>query len=136
MNAVFADSACFIALLNARDRWPGAALRAQDETPRSLVTSEWILIEVADAFADTDARAKVVRMIEILTARADVEIIPATSVGFAEGLALYADREDKDWSLTGCISMQVMTERGLTDVLTSDRHFEQAGFRALLRELE
>jgi predicted nucleic acid-binding protein len=29
--------------------------------------------------------------------------------------------------------MHVMRQRGLTDVLTNDRHFEQEGFRALFR---
>jgi len=41
-------------------------------------------------------------------------------------------RNDKDWSLTDCISFIVMEEHGITEALTGDRHFEQAGFRALL----
>lgn len=49
------------------------------------------------------------------------------------GLGLYAARPDKAWSLTDCISFVVMTDRGLTEALTGDHHFEQAGFRALLR---
>ena len=49
------------------------------------------------------------------------------------GLALYANRTDKDWSLTDCISFVVMNERGITDALTGDHHFEQAGFAALLK---
>jgi hypothetical protein len=31
--------------------------------------------------------------------------------------------------------MQTMRQRGITDVLTNDRHFEQEGFRALFRDL-
>ena len=53
---------------------------------------------------------------------------------FARGFDLYARRPDKSWSLTDCISFVVMTDRGLTEALTGDHHFEQAGFRALLRE--
>jgi uncharacterized protein len=41
-------------------------------------------------------------------------------------------RRDKEWSLTDCISFVVMKERGLTEALTADHHFEQAGFKALL----
>jgi predicted nucleic acid-binding protein len=48
------------------------------------------------------------------------------------GVALYRARPDKEWSLTDCISFVVMEEQGLTDALTGDRHFEQAGFQALL----
>ena len=53
---------------------------------------------------------------------------------FAAGLDLYRNRPDKAWSLTDCISFVVMRERSITEALAYDRHFEQAGFRALLRE--
>ena len=48
-------------------------------------------------------------------------------------MQMMAARKDKDWSLTDCISFVVMHERGLPDALTTDKHFEQAGFRALLK---
>jgi uncharacterized protein len=44
---------------------------------------------------------------------------------------LYKDRPDKEYSLTDCISMQVMRREGLTEVLTNDHHFTQEGFRIL-----
>jgi len=47
-------------------------------------------------------------------------------------MALYESREDKDWSLTDCISFPVMQEEGIADALTSDSHFRQAGYRTLL----
>jgi uncharacterized protein len=46
---------------------------------------------------------------------------------------LFAERSDKGWSLTDCISIALMQERGLTQALTTDRHFEQAGFNVLLK---
>jgi predicted nucleic acid-binding protein len=52
---------------------------------------------------------------------------------FETGVSLYASRTDKEWSLTDCISFTVMSQYGIRDALTGDRHFEQAGFRALLR---
>jgi hypothetical protein len=51
---------------------------------------------------------------------------------FERGLSLYLRRMDKDWSLTDCVSFVVMEEMALTDALTGDRHFEQAGFHVLL----
>jgi hypothetical protein len=51
-----------------------------------------------------------------------------------KGWALYEQRLDKAWSLTDCISLEVMREWNIHDALTSDRHFAQAGFRALLME--
>ena len=46
---------------------------------------------------------------------------------------LFERRPDKGWSLTDCISFVVITDRGLTEALTGDHDFQQAGFRALLR---
>jgi predicted nucleic acid-binding protein len=63
-----------------------------------------------------------------------VKIIPSDSGLFAAGLKLYEARPDKEGSLADCISFVVMQREGLTDALTGDQHFTQAGFRALLRE--
>jgi uncharacterized protein len=49
------------------------------------------------------------------------------------GIRLHAERADKEWSLTDCISFIVMRERGIAQALAYDHHFEQAGFQALLR---
>jgi hypothetical protein len=58
--------------------------------------------------------------------------MPSSNELFAAGVELYATRPDKEWSLTDCISFVVMEREGLTDALTGDRHFEQAGFKVLL----
>ena len=52
---------------------------------------------------------------------------------FEAGFNLFEARPDKDWSLTDFISFVVMEREGLTEALTGDHHFEQAGFTALLR---
>jgi predicted nucleic acid-binding protein len=61
-----------------------------------------------------------------------VTIVPPSFDFFERGFDLFCARVDKDWSLTDCISFVVMQERGLTEALTADRHFEQAGFTILL----
>jgi predicted nucleic acid-binding protein len=58
-------------------------------------------------------------------------VIPQTRQGFPEALAFYEARPDKHYSLTDCVSMQVMQREGLTEVLTNDRHFTQEGFHIL-----
>jgi predicted nucleic acid-binding protein len=72
-------------------------------------------------------------LLEALNNDKTIEVVPIRDELYRDGLQLYKDRIDKDWSLTDCISFLVMQERRLTDALTTDRHFEQAGFRALLR---
>ena len=63
-----------------------------------------------------------------------VRIVPVDTNLLRRGLDLYSSRRDKDWGLTDCISFEVMREMGLADALTADRHFVQAGFRAMLLE--
>jgi len=60
-------------------------------------------------------------------------IVPLGSQLLDRGMQLMEERQDKDWSLTDCISFVVMKEQGVQDALTADGHFEQAGFRALLK---
>jgi hypothetical protein len=62
-----------------------------------------------------------------------VTIVPVDQTKYEAGLALYRNRPDKDWSLTDCISFAIMQEHGITEALTGDHHFEQAGFIALLK---
>lgn len=72
-------------------------------------------------------------LLDALEGDPDVLVVPADASLFRRGVDLYRQRPDKDWSLTDCISFVVMEEQGLTDALTADHHFEQAGFRAILR---
>ena len=67
------------------------------------------------------------------SADASVQIIPLTENLFAKAFQFYARHLDKEWGLIDCVSFVVMQDRGIAEALTADRHFEQAGFRALLR---
>jgi predicted nucleic acid-binding protein len=63
-----------------------------------------------------------------------MSIVPQSSLQFQDALVLYAARNDKEWSHTDCASFQAMKREGIAEALTHDRHFEQVGFRALLRD--
>lgn len=58
-------------------------------------------------------------------------IIPRSDSAFLEALDLYESRPDKGFSMTDCISMNVCRARGVEEVLTTDRHFQQEGFVCL-----
>jgi uncharacterized protein len=133
MNAVFADSFYFLARLNPADQWHERSARYQLAPDFKLVTTIWILVEVADALSGEATRQKAGEFVRALHTAEGLEVISADSDWFARGLNLYLKRPDKQWSLTDCISFVVMQDRGITDALTGDHHFEQAGFKALLK---
>ncbi len=133
MNRVFADSFYFFAVLNPRDRAHQKAREFADCHEGAIVTTAWVLTELADGLAVTAHRAAVSRLIARLEAEPDNEIVPPSEELMTRGIELYDARPDKQWSLTDCISFIVMQEYGLTEALTGDHHFEQAGFTALLK---
>lgn len=78
-------------------------------------------------------RASFLELLDTLKESPDVRILGPTLELFNRGVDLFGQRSDKEWSLTDCISFAAMHDNGITDALTGDRHFEQAGFRALLK---
>ena len=134
MKPLFADTSYYVALLNARDPAHGRALSALAPTSsRRVVTTEFVLLELGNTFARATDHADFLALVDALREDLLVEIVPLSSELLARGMQMMQARPDKDWSLTDCISFIVMTETGCEEALTTDHHFEQAGFRALLR---
>src|SRR5439155_1487419 len=97
------------------------------------VTTEYILVETGGLLSRPEDRPTYVNLVRDLESDPAVLIVPASRALFRAGFKLFADRPDKQWSLVDCISFVVMKQRRLKEALTTDRHFVQAGFRALLR---
>ena len=132
MNAIFADSFYFVALLSEDDSAHEQADAASRDFEGRLVTTAWVLTEVANSLSPRSKRGRFVSLLDRLRRNPRAVIAPPTEELFDRGVQLYAERRDKDWSLTDCISFAVMREMSITEALTGDRHFEQAGFTALL----
>jgi len=133
VKLVFGDTAYFLALVNARDHLHAQAVALNARPPGPMLTTEWILTELGNALAAPPARERFSRLVAALRAQPDVKIIPASHDLFEHVCALFAQRPDKAWSLTDCISFVVMREYGLEAALTADQHFEQAGFKRLMQ---
>ena len=133
MKSVFADTFYYIALLDAKDSAHERAVRATRELNSATVTTAWVLLELANALSASRHRTVFARFLDQLRASPNVIIYEAEKELFDRGVEIYRDREDKQWSLTDCISFVVMQREDLKEALTGDRNFEQAGFRALLR---
>jgi predicted nucleic acid-binding protein len=133
VKEVFADTFYFLALIDRRDAHHRPVLDFAKSFRGSLVTTRWVLAELANALGGSPVRAGASRMLQQVEKDAGFRVIGGSDRLYERGLALFTSRPDKEWSLTDCISFVVMQDEGLTDALTGDRHFEQAGFNALLR---
>lgn len=133
MRTVFADTFFFLALLDSREAFHRQASQFSRDPEVQIVTTEWVLAEFGNAYSDPRERADFISLYGILIVHPRVKIIPAQTSLFQSGIELFAERADKEWSLVDCISFVIMQSEGLTEALTGDHHFEQAGFTALLR---
>lgn len=134
MKVVFADTGYWVAVLNPKDDWNAKATAASRALGKArLITTEMVLAELLAALSKTPVRPMVVRGVDAIRSDPNIEVVPQTSIQFIEALHSYRRMTDKEWSLTDCASFSLMKERGLTDALAHDHHFEQAGFVALLR---
>jgi predicted nucleic acid-binding protein len=87
---------------------------------------------LGDACSKAKDHADFLSLVAGIRASSRVKVVSLDSGLMRRGLELMRNRPDKDWSLADCISFVVMEEMGLREALTGDRHFEQAGFKALL----
>jgi predicted nucleic acid-binding protein len=99
----------------------------------SLVTTAWVLTELADGLAGQSTRGTFITLERRLRGDPRMVIVECGAELHNRGLELYRSRPDKNWSLSDCISFVVMADRGINAALTADHHFEQAGFNALLK---
>jgi len=133
MTSAFADTFYFLALLDSREERHAQAAEASRDPELRLVTTEWVLTEFGDAYCHPQDRADFVALYRSLVNHPRVKIIAADTRLFRRGVDLFEQRRDKEWSLTDCLSFVVMRDEGITHALTGDKHFEQAGFAALLK---
>lgn len=136
MRDIFADSNDLIALLHPGDELHDRALSVSAGLGEfRLTTTQMVLAEVLN---DLGRRGPSLRRLAAETVRelmnsGDALVVPQTAELFDEALAFYTGHRDKSWGLTDCASFLTMWDREISEALTYDHHFEQAGFRALLR---
>jgi predicted nucleic acid-binding protein len=99
-----------------------------------LVTSEEVLTEFLTAVSahGDHTRRLACRLVREILNDPSVEVVAQSHESFLAGRTLYERRPDKEYSLVECISMNVMRQKGIREILTHDRHFSQEGFVRLL----
>ena len=133
MGRCFAETYFWFALIRQRDADHRRAVECWESLGAGeVITTAWVLVEPADGMSRLGSRGVCARFLEVLRREGTVQVFEPDASLLWRGFELYRSRADKEWSLTDCISFSVMADEGLTDALTGDRHFEQAGFLALL----
>ncbi len=96
------------------------------------MTTEFVLLELADALCKPSQREEVLTLWSVVETDPAFRLVHANPELIERGRTLYRERADKEWPLTDCISFVVMRDHAVSEALTADHHFEQAGFKALL----
>lgn len=135
MSKVFVDTSGWVAVLVRSDHHHQSAVDIYLERLSGgcdLVTHEGVLMEVGNALAGAKTRATVTKLLDTISRSARIELVHFTPTFLDAGWSLFSERMDKDWGIVDCLSFVVMKDLGISEALTADRHFSQAGFVKLL----
>lgn len=129
---LFADTSFYVAVVSPKDVSHAVTMDIIKGFKGRIITTEYVLVEVGNWLASSGDRGAFIQLNQQIQADPKTMVVPAERTLYDSGVNLYACRPDKTWSLTDCISFVVMHELCLTNALTADRHFQQAGFAAML----
>lgn len=138
MDEIFVDTAGWAVLFvrtEPQHTQASALLRQWKQQGRRLVTTNYVLVELTSLFISPlrVPRPTQFRYIDAIKTAPYVEVVHVDPALDAAAWALLKSRPDKEWSLVDAASFVVMQERGIIEALTTDHHFEQAGFMRLLK---
>lgn len=129
MRKYFVDTWFLVALFDAADSDHHRAVRINRALGNApLVTHDGVLTEFLAFICDEGERVRHRGVRVVRDALRERTVVPQDRALFLRAVQLYEDRHDKEYSLTDCMSMIVMRDRGITHVLTNDHHFTQEGF--------
>ncbi len=136
-NKVFLDTSFAIALISKTDNHHNVALQIANKLSNyKLVTSRAVMLEIGNALSKQQYRVEGIQFLKSLEYDPQVDIVTITDSLYTEAFELFCCYHDKLWGLVDCLSFVIMQQQNITLALTADRHFQQAGFRALLLEPE
>ena len=135
-DAVFLGTSGWIALLNTDDQlhkpavqaWRGLASRRT-----VIAVTDWVIAETGNGLSRTSRRDAFARAVQLIPTTEEFRLVIIDDILLMRAVQFYQARPDQEWGLVDCASFVVMTDLGIRDALTADRHYEQAGFRCLLK---
>lgn len=136
-NSVFLDTSFSIALTIEKDNYHERAIDLTEQigiAETRIFTTQAVILEIGNSLSKLKYRRAAVGIIQRLQSDSNVSIISLTGELYDQAFELFSSRPDKEWGLIDCVSFVVMKAENIEAALTTDEHFLQAGFRALLLE--
>jgi predicted nucleic acid-binding protein len=133
-QTVFLDTSYLLAIIRKRDALHAVALIASVNYAGPFVTTDLVLVELANSLSQPPYRSTVAAVIDKIRSDRNTQVVSFDSEGMEKALKLYRERPDKTWGLVDCFSFVVMKEKRLKIALSFDDHFKQAGFEVPLLE--
>jgi uncharacterized protein len=138
MGDLFVDTSGWFCYFVKADPHHGLAkglVHAARKRRRLLVTTNYVLTELIALLTNRQRMSKSLQVQygNMMRTQPWIDAVHVDEVLDAEGWQKLADCLDKDWSLVDCVSFALMKGRRITEALTTDHHFEQAGFVRLLK---
>ena len=135
-QSVFVDTVGWIALIHRRDDLHEEVVQVYGNLGKILrVTTDAVLIESCNSFSKKMIRPLALALMDKVKKAEQLGVLEVVHVSeelIERGWELFRSRNDKEWSLTDCISFIVMKDRGISRAITSYHHFEQVGFEKLM----
>lgn len=134
-SSVFLDTQGWLALLNSADGLHANADRVwRDLGGRGyqVVLTDWVVAETGNGLARSQIKNRFAEAVQLIDRSVRSELIFVNQALLRRALEMYERHQDKSWGLVDCASFIVMADASITEAFTSDRHFEQAGYRCLL----
>lgn len=131
MNTYFLDTSYLLALELKSDQNHEAAVNHWQDVINNLplfVTTSYVFDETVTYFNSRQLHAKAVQVGNNLLTSQSVNFVHVDEALFRDGWSYFQQHQDKEYSLTDCISFIVMKQMGIQTAFTFDKHFAQAGF--------
>jgi len=138
MSKLFIDTSGWANLIDVSQPFHPLAVQIYQSArtqKHKIITTSYIITELVALLSSPlhIPRPKAIAFIQSLKTSPYIEVIHISQEIDLKAWELLTKRQDKEWSLVDCSSFIVMQERKITESLTSDHHFEQAGFIRFLK---
>ncbi len=134
---VFVDSSALKANYDAGDDYHNSAAKlmykiaARETDVTSFITTDYVLDEAVTLTRFAHSHRKAVELADATLASKFMRIVYCDENLFSEGMQIFKQHHDKEWSLTDCVSFATMRKYGLRTAFTFDAHFKQFGLATI-----